>query len=149
MTDQIIRPTFKFIRLGYIAVALLVAAALVAWALGVAPQMPYIAAACAVLFLWPAMRHIRRNFSKLIFTGDKLRYETGALGKSTRTIQLSKVQDVRVDQSFWQRVLGVGDLSIETAGETSRLTVFEVDQPQSIADHIIEASQREQRSQRA
>jgi hypothetical protein len=34
----------------------------------------------------------------------------------------------------------VGDLSIETAGETSRLTISEIDQPQKIADHINELS---------
>jgi uncharacterized membrane protein YdbT with pleckstrin-like domain len=74
--------------------------------------------------------------------GDKLRYETGMLSKSTRTIQLSKVQDVTVRQSVGQRVAGVGDLTIETAGETSRLTFSNIDGPQEMADRIIDASHR-------
>ncbi len=60
---------------------------------------------------------------KLTIAGDKLRYETGLASKSMRIIQLPKVQDVRVLQSFWQRIFGVGDISIETAGENSRLVV--------------------------
>jgi uncharacterized membrane protein YdbT with pleckstrin-like domain len=78
---------------------------------------------------------------KVTITGDKLRYESGLLSKTTRNIQLSKVQDVRVDQSLGQRMMGVGDLSIETSGESSRLEVDNIDQPQAVADEIIAASQ--------
>ena len=52
--------------------------------------------------------------------------------KTTRNIQISKIQDVRVDQSVSQRIFNVGDLSIETAGESSRLTVHNVDNPQGL-----------------
>jgi uncharacterized membrane protein YdbT with pleckstrin-like domain len=63
------------------------------------------------------------------------------LSKTVRTIQLTKVQDVRVDQSLWQRIFRLGDISIETAGETSRLTITNVDQPREVADEISEAAQ--------
>jgi uncharacterized membrane protein YdbT with pleckstrin-like domain len=78
---------------------------------------------------------------KVTITGDKLRYESGLLSKTTRNIQLSKVQDVRVDQSLGQRMMGVGDISIETSGEASRLEVDNIDEPQAVADEIIAASQ--------
>ena len=138
MPDFVIRPTMKFIKLAYTLVFVVVAAALAAannlgWPL-------WTAAAAAVLLLWPAARHLRRQFTKMSVTGDKLRYESGFLSKTTRTLQLSKVQDVSVDQSLSQRMFGVGDLSIETAGETSRLTVANIDGPQAIADHVMEAS---------
>jgi hypothetical protein len=38
-------------------------------------------------------------------------------------------------------MIGVGDLSIETSGESSRLEVDNIDQPQAVADEIIAASQ--------
>jgi uncharacterized membrane protein YdbT with pleckstrin-like domain len=71
-----------------------------------------------------------------------LRYEEGLLSKTTRNIQLSKIQDVRVDQSLGQRMLGVGDISIETSGESSRLEVDNIDSPQGVAEEIIAASQQ-------
>jgi uncharacterized membrane protein YdbT with pleckstrin-like domain len=71
----------------------------------------------------------------------------GLLSKTTRNIQLSKVQDVRVDQSLGQRMLGVGNISIETSGETSRLTVANIDSPHAVADEIIAASQEHGRLQ--
>jgi len=60
------------------------------------------------LLLWPLMRWMRRLITKATLTGDRLRYETGALTRSERTIQLSKVQDVRVEQRIAQRIFGVG-----------------------------------------
>jgi uncharacterized membrane protein YdbT with pleckstrin-like domain len=60
--------------------------------------------------------------------------------RSTRTMEIHKVQDVRVDQSLTQRLLGTGNISIETAGETSRLTLVNIDRPQYVADRILEAA---------
>ena len=81
-------------------------------------------------------RHIQRQTVKLTIAGEKLRYETGLTSKSTRLIQLPKVQDVRVLQSMGQRMFGVGDISIETAGENSRLVVENLDNPQQLAEQI-------------
>jgi hypothetical protein len=48
----------------------------------------------------------------------------GWLSKTTRTLQLSKIQDVRIDQSLGQRLLGVGDMAIEISGEGWRRTTL-------------------------
>ena len=74
--------------------------------------------------------------TRMTILDDRLRYETGFLSKTTRTILISRVQDLTVYQRVGQRMFGVGDLSIETAGETSRLTIPEIDRPQEIADYI-------------
>jgi uncharacterized membrane protein YdbT with pleckstrin-like domain len=98
----------------------------------------------ALLFVFPIAGSIRRRFTRMTITGDKLRYETGILSRCTRTIQLSKIQGVHVDQSFAQRLVGIGTLSFETAGETSQLSMANVDDPQGIADRILEAAQAQQ-----
>ena len=95
-----------------------------------------------LVFLHPALRALRRQMTTTTVSGDRLRFEVGLLSKSTRTIQLSKIQDVRVDQTLQQRMFRVGNLSIETAGEASRLTLPDVDNPQTIADDIMNRSQR-------
>jgi uncharacterized membrane protein YdbT with pleckstrin-like domain len=133
----------KLIKVGYVLAVLVVAAAVVVHAKYLSPQdqPPWLPGVSLLVLLLPIRRHIRRQAMKVTIDGDKLRYEAGLLSKTTRNIQLSKVQDVRVDQSLGQRVLGVGDISIETSGETSRLTVGNIDDPQHIADEIIAASQ--------
>ena len=91
--------------------------------------------------LWPGTRWLRRRFTNAVVSGDRLRYETGVTSKSTRTIQLSKLQDVRVFQGWLQRLLNIGDLSLETSGETSRLTIRNIDAPQTVADDLMNRSQ--------
>ena len=146
MQETVVRPTTKFIRFGYLAVIVLIVGSAIAqtqikdWPQNVPKWV--LPAACALLLLWPISRHIEQRFTVMTIAGDKLRYETGMLSKATRTIQLSKVQDVTVRQTLAQRMGGVGDLSIETAGETSRLTFHNIDGPQPVADQIIDASHR-------
>jgi len=149
MSDRVIRPSMKQVKAWYVFAVLVILAAVVVASRYLKPGgdeppwLPWLLPAAAVLLLIvPIRRHIRRQTIKVTITGDKLRYESGLLSKTTRNIQLSKVQDVRVDQSLSQRMIGVGDLSIETSGESSRLEVDNIDQPQAVADEIIAASQQ-------
>jgi uncharacterized membrane protein YdbT with pleckstrin-like domain len=96
----------------------------------------------AVLAAWTAWRHVKLRFTTMTIQGNKLRFESGMITKSTRTMELSRIQDVRVDQTLMQRLVGIGSITIETAGETGRLTMQNVDQPQSIADFILESSRK-------
>ncbi len=141
MPDVVIRPTTKFIKAGYLVVLLVVGVACY-FAFVSPPVIPeWVPAVAALLFLWPIERHLRRQVSKMSISGDKLRWESGFLSKTTRTISLAKVQDVSVHQTLGQRMTGTGDLSIETAGEASRLTVHSIDRPQAVADEIHTASE--------
>lgn len=141
MTDVVVRPTLKFIHAAYAAEVLSIGAAFIVQH-QVSPDGPiWVPLLPAVLILWTIARHIGRLAIKMTVSADKLRYEVGMLSKSTRTIQLGKIQDVRVDQSLAQRVLGVGTLAIETAGESSRLSVADIDAPQAVADEIMRRSE--------
>jgi uncharacterized membrane protein YdbT with pleckstrin-like domain len=142
--DLTIQPTMKFIKAGTLLVALVVLALEIGCVLSWnhAVGSPLIMLAPPLFFIWPLSRVLRRRFTKTTITGDRLRFESGVTSKTTRNIQMSKIQDVRVDQSMWQRLFNVGDISIETAGESSRLTVHNVDNPQALADEILNRSQR-------
>lgn len=148
MSEMIIHPTMKFISAGYAVVLLIVAAAIAAafrvqWPLWIpSPLQPWIPWLSALLLLWPLKFHILNRLTKVTILDDRLQYETGFFNKTTRTILISRVQDLTVHQRFGQRIFGVGDLSIETSGETSRLTIPEIDRPQEIADHVNKLSQK-------
>ena len=142
MPDIVIRPSMKLIKVGYACALLVVCAAVIVHYALIAQRnpTPYLPVASLLILLWPIKRHLRRQTIKLTIAGDKLRYETGLASKSTRIIQLPKVQDVRVVQSLMQRMLNVGDMSIETAGESSRLVVANLDAPQKLAEQLTDAS---------
>ncbi len=145
MADIVIRPSMKFIKAGYVCALLVVCAAVIVhykYLVDQYPQQkyPWLPIVSLLVLLWPIKRHLQRQTVKLTIAGDKLRYETGLASKSMRIIQLSKVQDVRVIQSFGQRIFGVGNISIETAGENSRLVVANLDGPRELAEQITDAS---------
>jgi uncharacterized membrane protein YdbT with pleckstrin-like domain len=138
MADIVIRPSMKFINAGYAATLLVICAAIFVHYKYIADQYPkpWLPAASALLLIWPIQRHIQRQLVKVTISGEKLYYETGFVSKSTRIIQIPKVQDVRVVQSIGQRIFGVGDIAIETAGESSRLVVENIDNPKQLAEQI-------------
>lgn len=144
VTDLIVRPTAKFIKAGAILAGLVFVAleimCLQSWNQQAGSKL--IMVAPVLILIWPATRALRRRLTKAIITADRLRYETGLAGKSTRSIQLAKIQDVRVDQRLAQRIFNVGDVSIETAGEASRLTIHNLDDPQALADEIMNRAQK-------
>jgi len=143
VSDLTIRPTMKFIKAGAVLSAVVFVGLEIAY-LGLwRDQLPtWVMVFPPLILLWPGARALRRQYMKAVISGDRLRYEVGAASKSTRNIQLNKLQDARVDQRFLQRLLNVGDLSIETAGEASRLTIPNVDNPQALADEIMNRAQK-------
>lgn len=144
MADTVIRPTVKFIYAGFFLVFVLLIAAFAVHYKMLEPQgqVPWLPAVVALLLLWPIQRLIRRRAVKLTITPDKLYWESGFISKATRIIQIPKIQDVRVNQTIHQRMFNVGDVWIETAGESSRLTLHNVDAPRALADRIIELENR-------
>jgi len=135
-----IRSSLKFVKLAYVFCLIL------AIGLGVylymTPAIPqgawYSMLLPGALLFFTAVRHVRRRLSSITIAADKLRFESGLFSKSTRSVELVKVQDVRVDQTLMQRMFNVGDLSLETAGGSSRIEMDQIDRPQEAADHILE-----------
>ena len=142
-----VRQSLKGVKIAYVLVAIL-AALIAAYWLGAfnppaaPPDVPLWAPllAPAALLLLVAIRHLRRRTTCLDVEGERLRYEAGLFSKTSRIMELSKVQDVRFDQTFGQRIMGTGDLSVETAGETSRIVMPSIDRPREVAEHILELS---------
>ena len=137
-----ISTSVKTIQIGYV-VCLLAAIGIAGYLLAIHNQDDWMWAllalpALAALYLMAG--HIRRRMIKLTILNDRLRYEAGFLSKTTRTMELAKVQDVRVDQTVGQRMLNIGNLSLETAGESSRIVMPSVDRPHDAADRILELS---------
>jgi membrane protein YdbS with pleckstrin-like domain len=130
--------SLKFIKLSYV-LALVLAVALGVYLLMDQSHPEYVWAFTVPAFLLAltAIRHVQRRLVKLTILGDRLRYESGLFSKTTRTIELMKIQDVRVDQTLGQRLVNIGNLSLETAGGTSRIEIRSIDRPQEAADHIL------------
>jgi uncharacterized membrane protein YdbT with pleckstrin-like domain len=138
MTDFTIQPTLKFIKTGAIVAALLFLGLEILYLAEWRDQAPgWVMALPPVILLWPALRWLKWRAVRVVVSGDRLRYESGIASKDVRTIELSKLQYVRVHQSMMQRMFGVGDIGFETAGQGTWLPMRHVDHPQRIADELM------------
>jgi putative membrane protein len=133
-----LRQSLKVVLLGYVLCLVAEVALAVWWIASSPPPVAFALAVPPVLALLTAVRHVQRRVTRITIFGDRLRYESGMFSKTTRTVELAKVQDVRVDQTLGQRMMGVGNISLETAGGSSRMTMLSIDRPQEAADHILE-----------
>ena len=135
---MVLHQSVKLLLAGYIFWGLVEFGILALWAL-VPVNFPllFLLVVPLIAQMWLASKHVTRRMTNLTIEGDRLRFETGLLSKSSRVMELSKIQDVRVDQSLTQRMLNVGNISLETAGETSRITMPSIDNPREAADHIL------------
>lgn len=148
MSDIVIRPSVKLIRLTYWLSILMAVVILAYGSLETSPRwIKWLLVVPGLLVLGAIVKHLARLFTRLTIAGERLRYEAGVLSKTTRTMELAKVQDVRVDQTLAQRMLNLGSLSIETAGETSRMTIANIDAPNDVAETILEAARQKPKGQ--
>jgi uncharacterized membrane protein YdbT with pleckstrin-like domain len=142
MAELEIRPTMRFVKMGYAAVAGLFALTITWWALDPSP-LPLSAVVVAVLlFAWPIARHLQRQRTRCWLDGDHLRYEAGLFSSTVKTIQVANIQDVTIHRTFRQKMWGLGDLRIETAGRASTLEIQDVEDVKGSADKILDSARR-------
>jgi membrane protein YdbS with pleckstrin-like domain len=140
-----LRPSLKFVKLSYLLCILLAIVIGVFLAAEKDNQQvqdwgKWTFILPAILALFTMIRHMRNRMVRITVSDDRVREEVGFLSKSTRTIELDKIQEVNVRRTMWQRLWGVGDLSMETAGRSSQLAIHSIDHPQQAADRILEAA---------
>jgi uncharacterized membrane protein YdbT with pleckstrin-like domain len=133
-----IRPTLKFIKAGAVLAALIFLGLEIAYlALWTDKMDQWVMLVPPLILLWPASRWLRWRNNKLVISGDRLRHEMGLMSKDVRAIEISKLQYVRVHQGMIQRMLGVGDIGFETAGQGTWQGLHNVEHPQQLADDIM------------
>jgi uncharacterized membrane protein YdbT with pleckstrin-like domain len=142
MDDFTIHPSMKSVWAAYF-VAVVVALGGI-WAISQYAQDPpdWLYLVPLVVLLPPVNMQMKRRMLTLRFHDDHLTLESGFLSRTRRTVDTAKIQDVTVQQSFGQRLMGVGDLVFEDSGESGGMVVRNLDRPHAIADTIIDSSKK-------
>lgn len=151
MADRVYRPTMKFIAFWYVFAALACLAGVYLYRRYGAQQPEWVMGLPLILFLIPLRMQVRRQSVRLSIRGERLSWESGFFGKSTRTMDLSKVQDVRVEQSMSQRMFGIGSLTIQTAGagDGGTIRMDGLSSPHAVADTILDLSKQAEMQRRS
>jgi membrane protein YdbS with pleckstrin-like domain len=82
------------------------------------------------------VRSIRAAADEFVVTDRRIIHKLGFFSHETRQCPLARVQDITVDQSFWGRLLGYGDLGIETASEGGQILFPTISNPEALRTAI-------------
>jgi uncharacterized membrane protein YdbT with pleckstrin-like domain len=75
---------------------------------------------------------IRWRYTLFVLTSDRLITRTGVIAKHSKEIPLERINDIAFNQSIIERMLGAGDLLIESAGERGQEVISNVRHPEQV-----------------
>ncbi len=93
-------------------------------------------ALAVVALLWFLGRYARWITTDFVLTSDRLIYRSGVVSRQGREIPLERLNDVSFHQSILQRVLGAGDLLVESGGERGQEQFGSFAHPQDTQNEI-------------
>lgn len=85
------------------------------------------AVALIVLTIHPFLQWLYTNF---VLTTDRLITRSGVIAKQSKEIPLERINDVTFTQSIIERMIGAGDLMLESAGERGQTRITNVRDPE-------------------
>lgn len=101
-----------------------------------------------IAFAMIAQHVLRIATSEYILTNRRLVKQTGVFNKTSVDSWLDKVNNVEHRQTIWGRILGFGDVIVDTASETGTTVFPSISGPIEFKRAILEATQRYRESMR-
>jgi uncharacterized membrane protein YdbT with pleckstrin-like domain len=92
--------------------------------------------------LWVLGRYLRWTTTNFVVTTDRLIYRHGVIAKSGIEIPLERVNNIAFNQSVFERILGAGDLLIESAGESGQQSFSDIRKPGRVQNVIYTEMER-------
>ena len=90
----------------------------------------------AVALVWFVGRYLKWTTTNFVVTTDRLVYRSGVLAKHGKEIPLERVNDISFHQTVFGRVIGCGDLIIESGGERGQQLFSNIPKPSLVQNEI-------------
>jgi uncharacterized membrane protein YdbT with pleckstrin-like domain len=88
---------------------------------------------CAV---WFVIRYLKWRTTNFVITSDRVIFRQGIFAKHGIEIPLERVNNVNFHQRIFERIIGAGDLLIESAGQDGRQRFTDVRHPDKVQNLI-------------
>jgi uncharacterized membrane protein YdbT with pleckstrin-like domain len=85
---------------------------------------------------WLAVKYFQWTNTHFVVTSARVIFRTGALGKQASEIPLDRITNIRFRQSLWERIIGAGDIDIESAGRDAQSNFTDVWHPDGVQQEI-------------
>jgi uncharacterized membrane protein YdbT with pleckstrin-like domain len=82
--------------------------------------------------VWLLTKYFQWQFTYFVVTDDRVIFRTGVLAKRGVEIPLERINNINFFQGVWERVIGAGDLDIESAGQEGQSHFEDVRHPDGV-----------------
>jgi uncharacterized membrane protein YdbT with pleckstrin-like domain len=86
--------------------------------------------------VWVIVRYLKWRTTYFVITSDRLIYRNGVIGKAGIEIPLERVNNVNFKQGIFERIIGAGDLLIESGGEDGQQRFTDIAHPDKVQNLI-------------
>jgi uncharacterized membrane protein YdbT with pleckstrin-like domain len=133
----LVRPVFFLV----VAVAAVVAAGIFLAGKGAAQNVGFfvVAGLALVVFCWLTVwPWLVWRTTHYVFTNERVIMREGVFSRQGRDIPLNRVNDVSFQHSFFERLLGAGTLTIESAGERGQVVLTDIPGVEKVQSQLYE-----------
>jgi uncharacterized membrane protein YdbT with pleckstrin-like domain len=88
-----------------------------------------------ILSVWPWLKWRTTHY---VFTNERVIMREGVFSREGRDIPLNRINDVSFQHSFFERMLGAGTLTIESAGERGQVVLADIPRVEKIQSRLYE-----------
>jgi uncharacterized membrane protein YdbT with pleckstrin-like domain len=85
---------------------------------------------------WLALKYFQWRFTYFVVTDDRVIFRTGVFAKHGVEIPLERINNINFRQGIWERVIGAGDLDIQSAGQEGESHFEDVRHPDGVQQEI-------------
>ena len=85
---------------------------------------------------WLALKYFQWRFTYFVVTDDRVIFRTGVFAKHGVEIPLERINNINFRQGVWERVIGAGDLDIQSAGQEGESHFEDVRHPDGVQQEI-------------
>jgi uncharacterized membrane protein YdbT with pleckstrin-like domain len=105
----------------------------------------YIIPLAFICYAW--YKIVERNKNLWAVTDLRIIDEYGVFSHNSKESPLDKINNVSYNQTFWGRILGYGNVQIQTAAEIGSTTYYNVEKPKELKDTITQMQEDYKKSQ--
>jgi uncharacterized membrane protein YdbT with pleckstrin-like domain len=97
--------------------------------------------ALVLFFFLAVVPFLRWMYTNFVLTSDRLITRSGIIAKHSKEIPLETINDVTFGQRVLERIIGAGDLIIESAGESGQNRFTDIRAPEQVQLEIYRAAE--------
>ena len=85
---------------------------------------------------WLLLQYLNWTFTHFVVTSSRVVFRTGVLAKHGVEIPMDRIANINFHQRIWERIIGAGDLEIESAGRDGQTKFNDVWHPDAVQQEI-------------